>query len=226
MRNELIGAKELALAYDDKEVVLRDLTFSVFEGDLIFITGASGSGKSTLLKAFYGAIAPKEGFLQVGGMRMPPLVRPLIDRLRRRLGIVFQDYRLINEWTVERNIALPLLIAGYDQKTIRTQVDNLLKHIELTHRRNSFPPQLSGGEQQRVAVARALSHNPLLILADEPTGNLDDRSAQIVYQKMLMGINNLGKTVIIVTHHLPQNIGMKYRHFRIDTGIKTINENT
>ncbi|MDR2152855.1 MAG: ATP-binding cassette domain-containing protein [Helicobacteraceae bacterium] len=217
MANEIAFAKDLSLAYDSREVVLRDLSFSINEGDLIFVTGASGSGKSTLIKAFYGAVAPIKGYLRVGGVKMPADSKSSIDRLRRKLGIVFQDYRLIEEWSIERNIALPLYIAGYDQKRIKDQVEKLLKHVRLTHRRDRFPQELSGGEQQRVAVARALSHNPMLLLADEPTGNLDDFSAQLVHE-LFMAVNQLGKTVVIVTHRMPSIAGVNYRHFRIDEG--------
>jgi cell division transport system ATP-binding protein len=158
-----------------------------------------------------------KGLLKVGGVRLPSSGRSSIDRLRRRLGIVFQDYRLIEEWTIERNIALPLYIAGYDQARIKEQVDKLLKHVRLTHRKSRLPRELSGGEQQRAAVARALSHNPALLLADEPTGNLDDYSAQLV-QELFMAVNQLGKTVIIVTHRMPSTINANYRHFHIEEG--------
>ncbi|MDR2639471.1 MAG: ATP-binding cassette domain-containing protein [Helicobacteraceae bacterium] len=217
MAKEIAIAKDLSLAYDSRETILQNLTFSIYEGDLIFITGASGSGKSTLIKAFYGAVAPAKGSLSVGGVQMPSNSRSAIDRLRRKLGIVFQDYRLIEEWTIERNIALPLYIAGYDQKMIKDQVDRLLKHVDLTRRRDRLPRELSGGEQQRAAVARALSHNPMLLLADEPTGNLDDYSAQLVHD-LFMKINQLGKTVAIVTHRMPTNIDASYRHFYIEKG--------
>ncbi|MDR0665546.1 MAG: ATP-binding cassette domain-containing protein [Helicobacteraceae bacterium] len=215
--NEIASAKDLSLAYDSREIVLRNLSFSIYEGDLIFVTGASGSGKSTLIKAFYGAVAPIKGYLRVGGVNMPSENRSSIDRLRRKLGIVFQDYRLIDEWTIERNIALPLYIAGYDQRRIKDQVEKLLKHVRLTHRRDRFPRELSGGEQQRVAVARALSHNPMLLLADEPTGNLDDFSAQLVHE-LFMAVNQLGKTVMIVTHRMPSIADINYRHFCIEEG--------
>ena len=217
MANELILARDMSLSYDTNEDILHSLSFVIYEGDLIFITGKSGSGKSTLLKAFYGAITPVEGYLQVIGVRLPARSRNVIDRLRRKLGIVFQDYRLIDEWTIERNIALPLTIAGYDQKRIKEQVEKLLVHVQLTHRKNRFPQELSGGEQQRAAVARALSHNPLLLLADEPTGNLDDYSTSLVLE-LFLAINQLGKTVVIVTHRMPSNLRVPYRHFHIDNG--------
>ncbi|MDR1452320.1 MAG: ATP-binding cassette domain-containing protein [Helicobacteraceae bacterium] len=217
MANEIAIAKDLFLAYDSREVILQNLSFSICEGDLVFVSGASGSGKSTLIKAFYGAVAPTKGYLRVGGVTMPANAGSAIDRLRRKLGIVFQDYRLIDEWTIERNIALPLYIAGYDQRRIKDQVEKLLKHVRLTHRRDRLPRELSGGEQQRAAVARALSHNPTLLLADEPTGNLDDYSARLVHE-LFMAVNQLGKTVVIVTHRMPSAINANYRHFYIEGG--------
>ncbi|MDR2033443.1 MAG: ATP-binding cassette domain-containing protein [Helicobacteraceae bacterium] len=217
MRNELVVAKNLSLAYDNRETILVDLNFRIFDGDLIFITGKSGSGKSTLIKAFYGAILPIKGLLKVDGVSLPVSRKNEIDRLRRKLGIVFQDYRLVEEWTIERNIALPLYIAGYDQKQIKEQVEKLLKHVRLTHRRDRLPQELSGGEQQRAAVARALSHNPTLLLADEPTGNLDEYSAKLVHE-LFMAVNQLRKTVVIVTHRMPSMIDANYRHFHITDG--------
>lgn len=217
MANEIVTARELTLAYDNREVVLENISFSVKEGDLIFITGKSGSGKSTLLKALYGAIRPQRGLLQVGGIRLPAKNRSQIDRLRRSLGIVFQDYRLIQEWTISRNIALPLVIGGFSQSAIKEQVQKLLNHVKLTHRQQRYPQELSGGEQQRAAVARALSHNPMLILADEPTGNLDDYSTGLVLD-LFLAVNKLGKTVVIVTHRMPAHLDADYRHFHIEDG--------
>lgn len=217
MANELVIARDLTIRYDAQEVVLNKLSFSIANGDLIFITGKSGSGKSTLLKSLYGAIKPSSGFLQVGKTRLPTTSRKEIDSLRRNLGVVFQDYRLIEEWNIARNIALPLLIGGFSQNTIKEQVQKLLAHVKLTHRQDRFPKELSGGEQQRAAVARALSHNPMLILADEPTGNLDDYSTKLVLD-LFLAVNQLGKTVVIVTHRMPLDLQAPYRHFHIENG--------
>ncbi|MDR0746786.1 MAG: ATP-binding cassette domain-containing protein [Helicobacteraceae bacterium] len=217
MRNAQIRASGVSLFYKASEVILSEMNFVIYEGDLVFITGKSGSGKSTLLKALHGAIAPAEGTLEVCGTKFPTGKESAINKLRRKLGIVFQDYRLIEEWTIERNIALPLIIAGYDQKRINDQVERLLNHVRLTHCRDRFPQELSGGEQQRAAVARALSHNPMLLLADEPTGNLDDYSTSLVLE-LFLAINQLGKTVVIVTHRMPLDLRIKYRHFHIEKG--------
>lgn len=217
MKDELVVAKDLTITYNNNEVVLNRLSFTIYEGDLIFITGKSGSGKSTLIKSIYGAIKPNSGFLRVNKTRLPTNSRSEIDKLRRNLGIVFQDYRLIEDWTIAKNISLPLIIGGYSQGVIKEQVRNLLSHVKLTHRQHRLPKELSGGEQQRAAVARALSHNPILILADEPTGNLDDYSTKLVLD-LFVAVNQLKKTVVIVTHRMPQNLEVNYRHFHIEDG--------
>lgn len=217
MAREIVSAHGLALAYDDREVVLQNISFNICEGDLIFITGKSGSGKSTLIKALYGAIKPLEGDLDVGGIRLPARKKSEISRLRRNLGIVFQDYQLIQEWTIARNISLPLLIGGFSKNTIKEQVNKLLGHVKLSHRQHRFPKELSGGEQQRAAVARALANNPMLLLADEPTGNLDDYSTGLVMD-LFLAVNELGKTVVIVTHRMPAGLDVNYRHFHIEDG--------
>jgi cell division transport system ATP-binding protein len=137
--------------------------------------------------------------------------------LRRHLGIVFQDYKLVQEWTVEKNIELPLVIAGYSKETCAQQVSKLLAHVKLGHKVMKYPRELSGGEQQRVAVARAISHNPLLLIADEPTGNLDEYSAHVVMELFQM-VNRLGTSIIIATHRIPTDLEIPYRHFHIEKG--------
>jgi cell division transport system ATP-binding protein len=206
------------LSYTSEETILNKVNFSVDSGSFVFITGASGSGKSTLLKSLYGALKPKQGSLVVGGVELNKISRKKLNFLRKHIGIVFQDYKLVKEWTIEKNIMLPLIINGYEKDIMLNQVDTLLKHVRLKHQSGKYPLELSGGEQQRVAMARALSHNPILILADEPTGNLDDYSSELIWN-LLEGANTqLNSTVIVVTHHIPQTMNIDYKHFHIEYG--------
>ena len=216
--DKVISAENLSLAYSDDETIINKINFSVNSGSFIFITGASGSGKSTLLKSLYGALKPKEGQLIVGGVELNSVKAKKLNFLRRHIGIVFQDYKLVKEWTIEKNIMLPLIINGYEKSVTKNQVESLLKHVRLMHQAGKYPPELSGGEQQRVAMARALSHNPILILADEPTGNLDDYSAKLIWNLLVGANEQLKTTVIVVTHNIPQNINVEYKHFHIEYG--------
>ncbi len=216
--DKVIIASELSLAYSEHETIINKASFDVNSGDFVFITGASGSGKSTLLKALYGALSPKNGTLNVGGVEMNNINTKKLNFLRRHIGIVFQDYKLIKEWPIEKNIMLPLIISGYAKDISDVQVEKLLSHVKLTHQSGKYPLELSGGEQQRVAMARALAHNPIMILADEPTGNLDDYSSQLIWD-LLEGANSqLKTTVVVVTHHIPENMGIEFKHFHIEYG--------
>ncbi len=216
--DKVIIADNLSLAYSDNETIINKANFSIDSGSFVFITGASGSGKSTLLKSLYGALKPIEGSLVVGGVELRGVSSSKLSFLRKHLGIVFQDYKLVKEWTIEKNIMLPLIINGYEKAVTQNQVDSLLKHVKLQHQIGKYPQELSGGEQQRVAMARALAHNPILILADEPTGNLDDYSSQLIWN-LLEGANEqLKTTVIVVTHHIPENMTVRYKHYHIESG--------
>ncbi len=216
--DKVIIADNLSLSYSNDETIINKVNFSIDSGSFVFITGASGSGKSTLLKSLYGALKLHEGSLVVGGVELKGVSRKKLNFLRRHIGIVFQDYKLIKEWTIEKNIMLPLMINGYEKIVSKNQVDSLLKHVRLKHQAGKFPLELSGGEQQRVAMARALSHNPILVLADEPTGNLDDYSSQLIWN-LLEGANTqLKTTVIVVTHHIPESMTIDYKHFHIEYG--------
>lgn len=216
--DKVIMARDVSLSYSNSETIINQANFSVDAGSFVFITGASGSGKSTLLKSLYGALKLKQGSLVVGGVELRKISRSKLNFLRRHVGIVFQDYKLVKEWTIEKNIMLPLIINGYEKNVMQSQVDSLLKHVRLKHQSGKYPLELSGGEQQRVAMARALAHNPILILADEPTGNLDDYSSQLIWN-LLEGANTqLNTTVIVVTHHIPENMSVDFKHFHIEYG--------
>jgi len=216
--DKVIIAKDLSLSYSYNETIINKVNFSINSGSFVFITGASGSGKSTLLKSLFGALKPKQGSLIVGGVELDGVSRSKLNFLRRHIGIVFQDYKLVKEWSIDKNIMLPLLINGYVKSVAHNQVDKLLKHVRLNHQAGKYPLELSGGEQQRVAMARALAHNPILILADEPTGNLDEYSSDLIW-KLLEGANEqLKTTVIVVTHNIPQTLNVDYKHLHIEYG--------
>lgn len=216
--DKVIIAKDLSLAYSNNETIINKANFSINSADFVFITGASGSGKSTLLKSLFGGLKLKQGSLVVGGVELGNISRARLNFLRRHIGIVFQDYKLVKEWNIDKNIMLPLLINGYVKSVAQNQVDKLLKHVRLNHQTGKYPLELSGGEQQRVAMARALAHNPILILADEPTGNLDEYSSGLIWN-LLEGANEqLKTTVIVVTHNIPKTLNVNYKHFHIEYG--------
>lgn len=216
--DKVVVAEDLTLSYNKNETIINQASFVIESGTFTFITGASGSGKSTLLKSLYGALQPKQGSLIVGGAQIKNISASKLNFLRRHLGIVFQDYKLVKEWTIEKNVMLPLIIGGFDKTVSEQQVNKLLTHVKLNHQAGKHPLELSGGEQQRVAMARALAHNPMLILADEPTGNLDDYSADLIWS-LLEGANTqLKTTIIIVTHHIPDSIKVPYKHLHIEYG--------
>ncbi len=215
----VIHAQDLSISYDREEPVIMDASLGVRSHDFVFITGKSGSGKSTLLKSFYGELVAKKGLLEICGVNMQNIGNNKLNVLRRYLGIIFQDYKLIPSWTIEKNIMLPLMIGGFSKSVCETQAVKLLRHVKLTHKIGKYPLELSGGEQQRVAIARALAHNPILILADEPTGNLDDYSSEVIWGLLKNAREHLGTTVVVVTHHIPSTIGIDYKHLFLDKGI-------
>ncbi len=215
--SNVIRASHLTLAYDEgtKEII-KNANFNIKKGEFIFITGPSGSGKSTLLKALYGQIKASEGSLVIGGVDLATARQSKLQELRTHLGIIFQDYKLVNEWTVAKNVVLPLMIAGYSVDVQNTQAQRLLKHVKLSEHADKYPLELSGGEQQRVGVARALAKNPVVILADEPTGNLDDYSSNVIWDLMENACQQLDTTVLVVTHKIPSIFSLPYRHFIIE----------
>jgi cell division transport system ATP-binding protein len=216
--SNVIHASHLTLAYDkgEKEII-KDANFSIKKGEFVFITGPSGSGKSTLLKALYGQLKPSDGSLVVGGLDLAHIGKGKLQELRTHMGIIFQDYKLVNEWTVAKNVVLPLMIAGYTTEIQDTQARRLLKHVKLADHAERYPLELSGGEQQRVGVARALAKNPVVILADEPTGNLDDYSSNVIWDLMENACQQLDTTVLVVTHKIPTIFSLPYRHFIIES---------
>ena len=186
-------------AYQKDSAALRDITLKIPKGEFVFITGPSGAGKSTLLKLLYCAEKPSRGQILINGQNVTRLSSGKIPYLRRRLGIVFQDFKLLPRRTIFENVAFPLEVQGRRRYEVSKKVYQALKHVGLEHKLQRYPLELSGGEQQRVAIARALVIDPLILLADEPTGNLDQESTSRVMD-LFMDANARGTTVLMATH--------------------------
>ena len=179
---------------------VKDFSLRVEKGEMVYLVGPSGAGKSTILKSLYGEVPIQKGTLYLEGLSISKLSIRQIQKLRRKIGIIFQDYKLIGERTVFENVALPLRINKLSSKIVKQRTNEILSEIGISHLSGRFPIELSSGEQQRVSICRALVKKPVMILADEPTGNLDpNASFEIV--KILERISNLGMTVIMSTHN-------------------------
>ena len=198
-KTPILRLKDVTKTYRNGTQALRNLNFDIYPGDFYLLTGASGSGKSTLLKLLYGEDRPTEGDIWVDNIHLNPLKGNKLAHLRRRLGIVFQDYKLLPRRTVAENITFVLWAQGYSRSEIDRRLPPALKMVGLLHKAESFPEELSGGEQQRVSIARAIVATPPILLADEPTGNLDpDNSRQIL--NILKQLNKIGITIVMSTH--------------------------
>lgn len=181
-------------------LVLKDVQLNVEKGEFVYLIGKTGSGKSSLLKVLYGEIRLKEGTAEVAGYNLIKLRKRKILALRRKLGIVFQDFQLLTDRTVEENLRFVMRATGWkDKKKVKARIDELLEKVGMGTKGYKFPHQLSGGEQQRVAIARALINDPELILADEPTGNLDPETTEEI-MRLLFEISRTGKAILIATH--------------------------
>lgn len=195
----MVRLQDVSKVYDDGTACLQDVNLNLKRGDFIFITGASGAGKSTLLKLLYGEELPSAGRVYVNGCDVDRLKGDRLAKFRRRIGVIFQDYKLIPNRTVAENIAFVLQAQGKRQREIERRLLPTLKMVGLSHKADCFPARLSGGEQQRVSIARAIVGTPPLLLADEPTGNLDvENAGQIL--RTLQNLNTYGATIIVTTH--------------------------
>ncbi len=195
----MIRFSDVHKEYDTGTHALKGIDLQIDDGEFVFLIGSSGSGKSTIIKLITAEIACTEGRLMVNGFNMNDIRPRQVPFLRRTLGIIFQDFRLIPEKTVYQNLVFVMQLMGHSPREIRTRIRYVLELVDLADRAHSYPGELSGGEQQRVAIARALVNNPKTIIADEPTGNLDPkRSFEIM--KLLKRINDHGITVLVVTH--------------------------
>ena len=197
----MIRLHDVAKEYTQSRVALSHVTFQVKRGEFVFLIGPSGSGKTTILKLLYMEEKPTHGDVWVSGVHANTARRKEISQLRRKLGIVFQDFRLLEDRTAEQNVAFALEVTGSPKSEIGPRVTRVLTQVGLAAKATQMPRQLSGGEQQRVAIARALVNDPHFLLADEPTGNLDERATRGVIQ-LLREINTAGTSVIMATHDL------------------------
>lgn len=201
----------------DNKTILSDVTIRILKGEFVFLTGSSGAGKSTILRHIYMDLFPDQGLVVVENFSTANTKPKEIPLLRRKLGVVFQDFKLLQDRNVFENVALSLRVTGARTADVKRKVMRVLAEVNLGQKRNFYPTELSGGEQQRVAIARAIVNNPIIVLADEPTGNLDiDTSIEIL--DILEKINRQGTAVLMATHS--EEILKKYPHrkIRIDQG--------
>ncbi len=205
----IISINRVSKTYANGAAALVDVNLTLNKGDFLFITGSSGAGKSTLLKMLYGEEQPTTGSIHINGQAIEHLRGNQLAMLRRRIGVVFQDYKLIPLRTVAENVAFVLYAQGYSRKEIDRRLPITLKMVGLQDKADRFPSQLSGGEQQRASIARAIVGTPPLLLADEPTGNLDSDNARQVIN-ILRKLNHLGITVVVTTHNEPMVRSLTY----------------
>ncbi|MBL4786990.1 MAG: cell division ATP-binding protein FtsE [Cohaesibacteraceae bacterium] len=198
----MIRFENVGLRYGMGTEVLRDVTFELKPNSFQFLTGPSGAGKTSLLKLMFLSMQPTRGLIKAFGKNAIGLERDDLARIRRKIGIVFQDFRLLDHLTTFENVALPLRVMGKDEQNYRADVKELLDWVGLGDRLNVYPPVLSGGEKQRTAIARALISQPDLLLADEPTGNVDPTLAQRLL-RLFVELQRTGTAVVIATHDLP-----------------------
>ena len=198
-------------------LALKDVSFHIAKGEFAFLTGHSGAGKSTVLKLVYADERPTSGEVRVSGYTVADLPPRDVPHLRRRLGIVFQDFRLLEDRTAEENVAFALEVTGGRRAAIPARVMRVLTQVGLAAKAGAYPRELSGGEQQRVAIARALVNEPQVLLADEPTGNLDERATRGVFQ-LLRDINASGTAVVLATHDLEMVRSASYRVIELQEG--------
>ena len=195
----MIRFTDIYKAYDNGTKALKGISFQINDGEFVFLVGPSGSGKSTIIKLITAEVAPTDGRLMVNGYNLNTIKPRQVPYMRRTLGVIFQDFRLIDKKTVYDNLTFAMRAVGASPREIRRRIQYVLELVGLENKANRRPDELSGGEQQRVAIARALVNNPQVIVADEPTGNLDpQRSLEIMM--LLEKINELGTTVLVVTH--------------------------
>lgn len=219
----MISLEHVSKSYAAGIPALNDVNVTIDDGEFVFVVGDSGSGKSTLIKLLLKELEPSAGTISVNGHKLNKIRRRHIPKFRRNIGVVFQDFRLLEDRNVYENVAFAQRVIGESNRNIKKNVPAMLSMVGLAAKYRSFPRQLSGGEQQRVAIARALINEPNILLADEPTGNLDNNNAWET-MKLLEEINEKGTTVIVVTHNLEIVKAMNKRVITINKGVVVSDE--
>lgn len=213
----LIKMSHVKKTYKTGVTAIYDLNLEIDKGEFVFIIGSTGCGKSTLIKMLYREEKPTSGKIVIGGLDVGKIRNSKVFKLRRKIGVVFQDYKLLSKSTVYENVAFALEVLGTPKSEIHTKVIKVLDLVGLKHKANNYPNQLSGGEQQRVAIARAIVNGPKLLICDEPTGNLDEVTSMEI-MKVLKAINSMGTTIIMVTHDTEIVDKMKEKTILLESG--------
>lgn len=214
----MIKLEHVSKSYTAGIPALNDVSLDIEEGEFVFIVGDSGSGKSTLIKLLLKELEPTEGTITINNKKLNKIKRRQIPKFRRNIGVVFQDFRLLKDRNIYDNVAFSQKVIGESNRSIKKNVPSMLSMVGLAAKYRSYPRQLSGGEQQRVAIARALINEPKILLADEPTGNLDNHNAWEI-MKLLEEINSRGTTVVVVTHNLEIVKAMNKRVITMKKGV-------
>lgn len=213
----MIQLHNVGMSYQAETAALSDINLKIPKGDFVFLTGQSGAGKSTLLKLLYADLMPTRGQVLIDGVNLSRLNRSQVPQLRRSIGVVFQDYKLLPNRTVLENVAITLEVLGWGKKDIGKKVYHILKRMGIEDKVNSTPLRLSGGEQQRVALARALVNDPKILIADEPTGNLDEENKEAILE-IFKEANIRGTTVMVATHDRRVIANSHRRVIRLEKG--------
>lgn len=213
----MITLSNVSKTYSTGAVAMDDLSVSIEKGEFVFIVGPSGAGKSTFIKMLLLEETPDKGDLIVNGRNLRELPKKKVPYLRRSMGVIFQDYRLLPEKTVYENVAFAMRVVEASRKEMKQNIERVLGLVGLTHKTKSFPSQLSGGEQQRVAIARAIVNNPVIVIADEPTGNLDPETSWEI-MKIFDEINKSGTTIVMATHDKTVVDNMRRRVIALEKG--------
>ncbi len=213
----MITLDDVSKRYPNGTFALRDVDLHIEAGDFVFLVGSSGAGKSTLIRLLIREDLPTTGRVLVDGDDVATLSRGNVSKLRRKVGVVFQDFKLLPAKTVAENVAFALIVTGHEGRIVREETDRVMSLVGLSQRRDHFPDQLSGGEQQRTAIARALVNRPRILIADEPTGNLDPVTSWEII-KLLTRVNELGTTLVMATHNAEIVNALRRRVVHLDHG--------